>query len=1137
MLPLTRTPRFVIAASALVALGTWFGMKTDESASDRTRSEAIPASRLVSKSAEFATTSPTGNLSATAKRPEASPAQEDSTPGHTAKDSESHRFFGIGEPLAIADLPDGKLKEKLLTLTPNSKATALEWLQGVSFNGIDAVNCLRADHRGGIFYACSGAEDHHQASNGQHASHAQQASVAGMPEPVQKETETETENASETVSAGVEKAPVPISSPPAYNSRPGSTRHIYLDFNGAYVTGKQWTATDGQTTWDTWDCEAWSSDGDKTTFSDAEQRHMREVWERIAEDFAPFDVNVTTDVTFDVDNYTGNKNNVGWLLVTPTVDKNGAPCPHFGSGGVAYLDKFGDSDYFSRFQPAWVTPYDAAETAEVASHEMGHNLGLSHDGTSNLEYYRGHGALGSPISWGPIMGASYDRTVSQWSKGEYFNSNQKEDDLSIIGARIPPMFDDHGDTISTATSWSSDGDGLITQSGLIETTDDPDVFEFTTGAGTIIFDAETYKSDFQTAGNNLDIELELRDSGGNIITSNHPDEDPNASISHTVATGTYYLFVRPSGAGSPLSNTPSGFTSYGSLGNYTITGSTIPPDEIVLRSLDRGGSVLAGFKTEIRWASGIAGNVKIELFKGGVRNSVIASSVANDGSFDWYVPSTQQLGSDYKIKITSLGEPEKFDESETVFAINRAPASFTLPYAESFESGTGDWIQSASDDFNWTHNRFETTSTETGPGKAQDRSWYLYTEASEPRGNPVGPGDEAILTCWFNLTSASSPQLKFFYHMYGSGMGSLQLDARIAGSDWENLFAKSGNQGDRWISETVNLSRFEGGLVELRLKGIIGSDFRSDIGIDNMTISGSGVAYDAVYFGNGNDDGVVPEDTNRYVSGSTVTVLGNAGDLTKIGHVFSGWNTAADGSGDSYLQGDTLEIGASNIFFHAQWTAVPPYTVSFDGNGSTGGTVPVEQTKIQGLGLILSDHGSLVKTDHTFTGWNTASNGSGTSYAAGGEYADDADITLYAQWAAIVIPPSFDNWLGDQSVTGDSNGDGIRNMIAWVLGASGPSVNASALLPTLDHTTDEDYVIYTYRRSDEAFTAESTTISAQYATALNDWTSAVPNDPEVIITESDDFYRAGVDKVEVKIRRSLEVDGKLFLRLKVNFGL
>ncbi len=77
-----------------------------------------------------------------------------------------------------------------------------------------------------------------------------------------------------------------------------------------------------------------------------------------------------------------------------------------------------------------------------------------------------------------------------------------------------------------------------------------------------------------------------------------------------------------------------------------------------------------------------------------------------------------------------------------------------------------------------------------------------------------------------------------------------------------------------------------------------------------------------------------------------------------------------------------------------------PCTVSYAGNGNTGGTAPVNQLKTYNVGLTLSGAGTLVRTGYTFSGWNTAANGTGTSYAAAVTYSTNADLALYAQWNA-----------------------------------------------------------------------------------------------------------------------------------------
>ena len=75
------------------------------------------------------------------------------------------------------------------------------------------------------------------------------------------------------------------------------------------------------------------------------------------------------------------------------------------------------------------------------------------------------------------------------------------------------------------------------------------------------------------------------------------------------------------------------------------------------------------------------------------------------------------------------------------------------------------------------------------------------------------------------------------------------------------------------------------------------------------------------------------------------------------------------------------------------------YVVSYNANGATSGTAPDSQTKTSDVALTLaSNSGSLAKTGYVFDGWNTAADGSGTSYAAGGTYTANASLTLYAKW-------------------------------------------------------------------------------------------------------------------------------------------
>jgi hypothetical protein len=82
--------------------------------------------------------------------------------------------------------------------------------------------------------------------------------------------------------------------------------------------------------------------------------------------------------------------------------------------------------------------------------------------------------------------------------------------------------------------------------------------------------------------------------------------------------------------------------------------------------------------------------------------------------------------------------------------------------------------------------------------------------------------------------------------------------------------------------------------------------------------------YTVSYNGNTNTGGNVPTDgSSPYTVGATVTILGNTGTLAKTGFTFSGWNTAADGSGTQYSPGNTFVVISANTILYARWVAVP----------------------------------------------------------------------------------------------------------------------------------------------------------------------------------------------------------------------
>lgn len=411
--------------------------------------------------------------------------------------AQTRSIYGRDNPFGVEDLPEGALKSQIQDLAPKAQAKAMGKLHTLNFSAQDAAKSLSVTQAGDVYYACSmghegcsGALTNHDATEAM-----QEREAAGDLVKVER-------SAPEVMAA-----PVPISSVPAYNSLPGAEYHIYLDFNGTIVENTAWNST----TKPSFDCLPYDLDGDPTTFSDEEQESIRRIWERMAEDFAPFAVNVTTDLAYDPDNIRPDRNRIAWALFTAWQDANGVSCPHDGRGGVAFINVFGQAD-FHLSQPAWCLDAEAPAAAEIGSHEVGHNLGLSHDGNSNLDLIVGLTSSSNAPGWSPIMGNGAGTSVSQWSKGEYYDSNNPQDDLTIIANHIPVRTDDHGGTFSLATPLAGP---TVDQKGIVERTGDIDVFRFEAAAGELILEAIPYRdTSVGTIAGNLDIVLEVYDSGG-----------------------------------------------------------------------------------------------------------------------------------------------------------------------------------------------------------------------------------------------------------------------------------------------------------------------------------------------------------------------------------------------------------------------------------------------------------------------------------------------------------------------------------------------------------------------------------------------------------------------------------------------
>jgi len=218
-------------------------------------------------------------------------------------------------------------------------------------------------------------------------------------------------------------------------------------------------------------------------------------------------------------------------------------------------------------------------------------------------------------------------------------------------------------------------------------------------------------------------------------------------------------------------------------------------------------------------------------------------------------------------------------------------------------------------------------------------------------------------------------------------------------------------------------------------------------------------------------------------------VPGNTGSLVKSGYSFVGWNTASNGTGTTYAQSQTFTMGSANVTLYAAWTTNPAYTVTYDGNGSDGGSVPSDSTNYeQGQTVTaLGNTGSLVKAGCSFAGWNTLADGTGTTYTQTQTFLmGSANVTLYAMLTA--TPTYTVTYNGNGNTTGSVPDDTVsyeQGQTVTVLGNTGDLTKTNYTFGgwnTLDDGTGTTYGATFVMNTDNV------TLYAQ-------WTAAIPVNP------------------------------------------
>jgi hypothetical protein len=362
---------------------------------------------------------------------------------------------------------------------------------------------------------------------------------------------------------------------PLLSSYPSAQAVIFLDFDGHTVSGTSWNYNGPIV------CEA----------SGLNNSQITEVFDRVSEDYRPFNINITTDSTKFLAAPANRRTRV---ILTVSSSWYGA------AGGVAFVGSFSWGDNNPCFVFSQLLNYNVKNISEAASHEAGHTLGLYHQSSydSNCnklsDYYAGQGS--GEIGWAPIMGVGYYQNFTLWNNGpNSYGCTSYQSDLDIITSATNGFSfrtDDHNNTFAGATmaSFSNEQFNL---SGVIEQNTDQDMFTFTVPAnGRFQLDAVPYNVGSGHAGSDLDMQVTLYNASQTMLNIFNPGTLLSSVIDTTLNAGVYYLKVE--GKGNIYA------PAYASLGSYSLQAHATAGTTLALHRLELRG-YLNGDKHELNW--------------------------------------------------------------------------------------------------------------------------------------------------------------------------------------------------------------------------------------------------------------------------------------------------------------------------------------------------------------------------------------------------------------------------------------------------------------------------------------------------------------------------------------------------------
>lgn len=498
---------------------------------------------------------------------------------------------------------------------------------------------------------------------------------------------------------------------------------------------------------------------------------------------------------------------------------------HFGFQGQAQVSTFPYVEDFEGFTICGTSGCNVNCTAAVAN-------GWVQDTSDQQDWRVDNNGTGSPNT-GPAVDHTLGNATGQFLYTEASGCNNQ---TSIL---LSPYFDlsglsnpvlefwvhmtgaDMGTlTFEYAVGATGAWDTLYSQSGSIQNAIPDPWVKFDTSLSTIAFDSVHFRLTGVT-GPGFESDMAFDDfSIVNVFTDDigvSQVTSPNGLIFPTcayTASETISVVIENYGAATQ-SNFPVA---------YQINGGT-PVQETFSGSIVGGATATFSFATTANLSAG--GNYDIDAFTLLVGDSM----VANDSA----------MGSARNVLINTYPYNQSFDNLSSCSVAN-GPQTCDL--------SAEDWVQAnngVEDDDDWRIDNGGTGSGGTGP--SDDRTLgngtgnYLYTEASGTSNR-----SNIVYSPCFEITGLTNPILAFFYHMTGSDMGTLWVEATAnGGATWDTLWTQTGEvqlaETDPWTLETISLSAYINQTLTFRFHGLTGGGFESDMALDDIYVGEDGLCF------------------------------------------------------------------------------------------------------------------------------------------------------------------------------------------------------------------------------------------------------------------------------------------------------